>query len=212
MGGILKELDEDGAAVDNFVLVENRPFSVWWEPKNLKTFPLDREGSLRSGRYEFIGTLRGLYAQAIQRHALADLWRVGMPVAPALGIRVGVSVLLRQKGGQFDKLSTSEDAKGVLIPPREGRHEGGRVLLARPFLWGLVEALQRYEHGRLGVEDGKALKRVLAEEEDFCEWILKEGGIAKDVGRFGVGFSMGEPTRKRKRNAWLWLVVSVPDQ
>lgn len=212
LGGVLKEFDDEGAAVDNFVLMEKRPFSVSWKPKDLKTFPLDGEGSLRSGEYEFIGTLRGLYAQAIQRHALADLWRVGVPVAPTLGIRVGVSGLIRQRGGQFGELSTGEDAKGVLIPPREGRPEGGRVLLARPFVWGLVEALQRYEHGRLGVEDSKALKRVLAEEEDFCEWILKEGGIAKDVGRFGVGFSMGEPTRKRKKNAWLWLVVSVPDQ
>ena len=211
LGGVLKEFDEEGAAVDNLVLVNDRPFSVSWEPKNLKTFPLDCEGSLRSGQYEFIGTLRGLYAQAIQRRTLAELWRVGVPVAPALGIRVGVSVWMREKGGKFAEVSVDGEAKGVLMPAREGRQDGGRVLLARPFVWGLVEALRSYDRARLGKEEYGALGKVLAAEEDFCEWILRDGGVAKEVGRFGVGFSTGEPVRKGKRNAWLQFVVSVPD-
>ena len=214
LGGVLKEFDEEGAAADNFVVVEDMPYSLSWKPKDLKTFPLDGDGSLRSDEYEFIGTLRGLYAQAIQRRALADLGRVGVPVAPSLGIGVGVSAFVRQKGGRLDELTTGGNTKGVLIPAREGRSDGSRVLLARPFVWELVEALRSYEDGKLGEDEAESLRRLLAAEGDFCDWVLKEGGVTKDVDKlkFGVGFSIGRPTRKGKKNAWLWLVVSVPDQ
>ena len=212
LGGVLKKFDEEGAAVDNFVLVKNRPYSVLWKPKNLKTFPLCGCETLRSDGYEFIGTFRGLHAQALQRHALADLWRVGVPVAPALGIRVGVSVLIRQKGGQFVELVGDDGARGVLIPAREGQTDGGRVLLTREFVWGLLEALRGHDLGQLSRDDGAALGRLLAAEDEFCERILGTGGVTNSVDKFGVGFSARKPTRKGRRDAWLQLVVRVPDQ
>ena len=212
LGGILKEFDQEGAAVDNFVLVGNRPYSVLWKPKNLKTFPLCGCESLRSDGYEFIGTFRGLYAQTIQRHALADLWRVGVPVAPALGIKVGVSVLIRQRGGQFVELVKDDGARGVLIPGREGQSDGSRVLLTREFVWRLLEALRNHDPKQLSEDDGTALGKLLAMEDDFFERVLGTGGVTNSVDEFGVGFSARRPTRKGRRDAWLQLVVRVPNQ
>lgn len=212
MGGILRKFDEEGAAVDNFVLIDDKPYGVQWNPKDLQTFPLRGDGSLRDGgAYKFLGTLRGLYAQGIQRRALADLWRVGIPVAPALGIRAGVTVWMRAKGGQFKKVEVTADAKAVLLPRREGQAAAGRVLLERRFVWALVERLRDQDREGLAKEDGEALGRVLAKEDEFCGWILTSGGVTKDVDKFGVSFVIGSGPRRGKKGSWLQIVASVPD-
>ena len=103
MGGDLRTFDQPKSAADDFVIIRDRPYSVWWNPKDLRTFPISGGGGLRES-YEFIGTLRPLYAQEAQRRALVDLSRVGLPVAPALGVQATARVWMKKWVARFMRL------------------------------------------------------------------------------------------------------------
>ena len=158
MGGILRRFDKKGASIDNFVVMDDGSYSVAWKPKDLRTFPINGDGALHvEDGFEFVGTLRPLYAQAMQRRALTDLWRVGVPVAPALGVRVNMSVWVRLRVDDdkedFEKIAVGTPASAVLIPGREGREGqrgGSRILVGRRFIWDLIDRLTQMRHERRG--------------------------------------------------------------
>ena len=220
MGGTLRRFDKRGASVDNFIVMEDGSYSVAWKPKDLKTFPIDGAGALHAADgFEFVGTLRPLYAQAMQRRALTDLWRVGVPVAPALGVRGNVSAWIRLSVNEkedFEKVAVGAPGGGVLIPGREGREGqrgGSRILVGRPFVWNLIDRLNEMKDGRrgeFGDRDVEALEKVLRNEGAFWAGILRAGAPVDVVdGKFGVSFTVGRP-RRTKDAAWLQVVLSVP--
>ena len=223
MGGILRRFEEKGASADNFIVIKGRSYSVSWNPKDIATFPVEGPGSLRvKDGFEFVGTLRPLYAQAMQRRALVDLWRVGVPVAPALGVMGDVSVWIRLKRGggeDFEKVVVDTPTGAVLIPGREGREGqrgGSLILLGRRFVWKLVDQLREMAVNRreeFDEGDLVALEKVLTKESVFCTRILTAGGPTDTVdGKFGVSFALGEEPRRKKDAAWLQVVLSVPAQ
>ena len=64
MGGTLNTFDEEGSTADDFFLRDNMPYSVRWNPKDLRTFPISGKESLHEiGKFRFVGTLRPIYAQ-----------------------------------------------------------------------------------------------------------------------------------------------------
>ena len=71
MAGKLDTFDKKSSSADDFLIRNDGPYSVRWDPKNLETFSINGDGSLdkRDG-LEFVGTLRPLYAQEIQRRVL----------------------------------------------------------------------------------------------------------------------------------------------
>ena len=211
MGGVLSAFDEEGAAADNLVLFEDRAYSVLWRPKDLETFPIEGAASLDGGEgFGFVGTLRPLYAQAMQRRALAELSRIGLPVAPALGINASAVAWIRTRhaGDGFKKVVSSA-GRATIIPRREGRVEGHRVLLARRFVYELVDGLGRIGQEDMEEEDATALGRVLREEKKFCEGVLRKGGSTKGRGIFGICFVVGEKPRTKGDAAWLQIVLKI---
>ena len=122
MDGELRGFDEDSASADQFIFYNKKPYSLKWNPKALNTFPVTGPSSLGELRgVKFLGTLRPLYAQEVQRLALTDLSRIGLAVAPIMGVDATATVHIRVKAdkGTLDP----EDGKKLAEFLREKNEE-----------------------------------------------------------------------------------------
>ncbi len=105
MDGELRSFDQESASADQFIFYKDKAYSLKWNPKSLNTFPVDGVGSLgKITGVEYLGTLRPLYAQEVQRIALSDLGRIGLSVAPTMGVDAAVTVHMRVKDVKGTKL------------------------------------------------------------------------------------------------------------
>ena len=209
MRGTVRTFDQTKSAADDFLIIHDRAHSVLWDPKDLQTFPITDGGGLRQS-HEFIGTLRPLYAQEIQRRAIADLSRVGLPVAPALGIRATASVWIRKKGGAYQEI-VMESIATTVVPERSGKQGGHRVLTARPFVHELLDKLRSWNTDELNIGDKNSLRRLLAHDgEKKLYDALSRDGIRPNPSAFlGVGVFFGEETRRGNSAPWLQILIDV---
>ena len=216
MGGTLNSFDEDGSSADDFFLRSKRPYSLRWNPKDLATFPVTGKDSLgEHGGLRFVGTLRPLYAQEMQRRALTDLSRLGLPVAPALGINANVTVWIRTNDASdpFKRVNIDSPPLATIIPARTGQRYGHRVLLRRRFFNELVDQLIEFDGGRLSACDNEALGRILRDDgiDKLYNGWLRTGMLAKERGIFGTGFILGDRPNTKKGAPWLQVVLKVDD-
>ena len=222
MGGALSGFNEKGSVADGFLLIDHTPYCVLWNPKDLRTFPTDGEDSLHEGgAFRFLGTLRPLYAQEMQRQALADLSRVGVPVAPALGISATATAWIRTAAGSksFTQMAVHSPGDATLIPRREGPVDQNRLLLRRPFVNELIEQLRKIASGGheipfadLDENDRKALKAALQPKAigKLYDRFTRDGGLAKNKRQSGI--MVGDAPDTRKDAPWLQILVKVSEQ
>lgn len=214
IGGMLNTFDKDGSAADDFFLYEDKPYSVLWKPKDLEMFPITGPTSLHeTDEFKFLGTLRPLYAQEIQSRALTRLSRVGLQVAPALGINATVKVFIRKNDASnpFQNINIKSSALATIIPSRAGQSGGHRVLLRRSFLNELIDQLNEVDTAEMLDEDVILLKKVLEEKstEQFYETLLREGGWTKAEGKFGTGFLISDKPKTKQDAPWLQFILKV---
>ena len=214
MVGTLNTFDKNDSAADDFLLYENKPYSVLWKPKDLKMFPITGSTALHEAKeFKFLGTLRPLYAQEMQRRVLNDLSRVGLHVAPALGINATVTVFIRKSKGSdpFQSINIKSSALATIIPSRAEQSDGHRVLLRRSFLNELINRLAEVDAVEMHGCDAKKLKMVLKEKniKKFYEFLLKTGGWTNDKGKFGTGFVINGKPKTNQDAPWLQFVLKV---
>ena len=184
MGGTLNIFGEEEFSADNLFLLKESIKSVKWKPKDLMTFPLDGGDSLRAKRkFSFLGTLRPLYAQEMQRLALTDLSRIGLPVSP-LAINAEVTVSWMCSNGKSRELKLAGHTKqgfsdpATITLPRKKEDKYHLVLFRHYFIYALIDKLDN------------EINQVLTNECRASELIkdLKEGGkkIRKELIEEGV--------------------------
>lgn len=94
----------------------------------------------------FIGTLRPLYAQQLQREVLHDLGRVGVPVAPAIAMAARCKVSVRKADRSISEIDVGSDtAAAWVVLGRGGPTDKGKVVFARGFVTRLLEALSKLD-------------------------------------------------------------------
>ena len=216
MGGVLNTFDKDGSAADDFFLQDDNAYSVRWNPKDLKMFPIRGEGELHTtNEFEFLGTLRPLYAQEMQRRALTDLSRVGLPVAPALGINVTASVWIRKNDANtpFHEIEMTPPALATLILSRAEYKSGHRVLLRRHFFNELMMRLREINTDEMCEEDAEMLNNILNKEgmEKIYKGFLITGGLTKAKGPFRTSFRLGNKPSTELNAPWLQIILKVSD-
>lgn len=216
MGGTLAAFNESGAAANDLLLRKNIPYSVQWKLKDLETFPLDGTGSLdEADKFEFLGTLRPLYAQQMQRRALTDLSRIGLPVAPALGINATASVWIRKKDDQnpWKRLTMKSPTLASIIPDREGQQSGHRVLLQRRFVCELIDRLTDIDGNEMNENDAQNLNRVKSGGADkLYEAFLRSGCFIGRKGKLGTGLVLGDTPDKKQQAPWLQIVLKISNE
>jgi hypothetical protein len=218
MDGELRSFDQDNASADEFIFYKNKPFSLKWNPKALNTFAVAGPGSLGSmAGVEFLGTLRPLYAQDVQRLALTDLGRIGLAVAPIMGVDAAISVHLRvkvEKGTGFEMLDVPGSATATVLPERGTAAKGHRVLLRRSYVHALVEKLRGFDATRLQEEDAKKLAEFLRDknEEHLINGFLIKGAATKEKGPLSTSIKIAAKPDRDKDAAWLQLILKLSDE
>ena len=211
MGGTLNTFDQKNTAADDFLLFNDQPFGVTWNPKDLMAFPFDGHDSLRES-CQFVGTLRGVYALEMQRRALTDLSRVGLPVAPALGINATATVWI-WKNGCYVQLSICSSSRATVIPAR-ARGKEHRVLFPRPFVHELIDRLSEMQSADLSTEHNNLRLSALNNGginklyTTFC----REGIRPNAKGIFGIMLILGDGQNTDQVKSWLKIKLDLSDE
>ena len=211
MGGTLHTFAQEGSAAEDLILRRNTPYSVQWNPKDLETFPIEGEGALHeNSNFQFFGTLRPLYAQEMQRRALTDLSRVGLPVAPAFGINATATVWMRQNNDFKPIQMERSSSLATIIPARIGR--GRRILLRRHFVYELIDRLKTIDRQDMTEQDYTWLESILNDIDKFYKQFLRDGEMAKTKGVFGTGFVVDDKPNRKRDAPWLQIVVKISEE
>lgn len=218
MDGELRSFNQDSASADHFIFYKNKPFSLKWNPKGLQTFPVSGPGSLGSIKgAQFLGTLRPLYAYEAQRIALTDLGRMGLSVAPTMGVDAEVTAHLRIRKGQgtdFQMLDLPNVSTATVLPERGDVTRGHRVLLRRSYVHGLIDKLRAIDPSTLAAEDAAKLADFLLEknEDQLFNGFLIKGAVTKDKGPLSTTMTIASKPDRRKDAAWLQFVLKLSEE
>lgn len=100
IGGSLIPLDEAANPSNHLIMLNDKPFLIEWNTKWPVTMTVEAMATENlGGRYQWVGRLREMYHADLQQKLMADVGRVGLPVAPPMSELVGVRVLARTAGG-----------------------------------------------------------------------------------------------------------------
>lgn len=213
MGGRLHTFDDENVAADDLILRNGRAYSVRWNPKDLQTYPIQGRYALDNNKkLRFLGTLRHMYAQKMQRQALTDLSSIGLPVAPAIGITATATAWIRTKNvkNPFKKIRIKSSTLATIIPQRAAEKSGHRILLRRRFVNELIDQL-RTMNAIMTRDDGKMLKKALAEPQKLYDKFLRGDGFTDAKGIFGARFVFGG-TPVKKGAPWLQIVLKISEE
>ena len=209
MAGTLYDIDSKQAVADELFMLDNAPHYIGWTPKDLQTFPINGLASMHgSADYSYVGTLTPLYALKAQSLALADLSRIGLPVAPAFGVSANVRVWYKVPGSQLSELDPAWHGIATIVPRREGQ-DGHQILLRRTFVHELLDRLQRLRNA--GQTPDPALGRILGMQRlQFVDWLVVQGAELNAATKYGTKLTIGKPS-KRNQDSFLYIVLTTSD-
>ena len=209
MGGTLSETASKNAVADELLLLDDIPRYVEWNPKDLATFPIRGESSLhRRADIHYVGTFRPVFALSTQNRALVNLARIGLPVAPALGVQAQVDVWVKGQDRQAVRLDPPLEGIATVIPRREGPEAGHRILLRRTFFNELIDRLSvayTSEQSNPNLSD-----TLVKQAEEFRRWLLVRGGELSADARFQSAFMLHKPNHSKHGSSLQFVVTMSP--
>ncbi|USR00326.1 hypothetical protein [Sphingomonas aerolata] len=126
IGGSLVPLEESLNPSNHLIMLNDKPYIVDWNTKWPVTMTVDAMATENlGGRYQWVGRLREMYHADLQQKLMADVGRVGLPVAPPMSEAVGVRVLARTGGGPTGWTAViehgAEDRAAWTFPASKGK-------------------------------------------------------------------------------------------
>ena len=163
VSGKLKKFDAPNASVADFIQVDKTPHNIAWSHKGVQTKEFKGWPKLgsKSKKNKYVGTLRPLYAQELQRSVLSDLARMGLSVAPALGMSARARVFLKQTGGNLVEHALNGDkAADCYVIPGRGGTDKPLVLFKRRFVTHLIGSLVDVDVSKLVAGADKQVEQL----------------------------------------------------
>ncbi|MEW6451329.1 MAG: hypothetical protein AB1490_11795 [Pseudomonadota bacterium] len=212
--GKIKKFDAPDASVADFILLDGKPHNIAWSKtgvatKEFKDWP---KPGAQSKNNVYVGTLRPLYAQELQRSILNDLGRVGLFVAPALGMTARAKIFLKQaRGAPVEHTLAGDNAANCYVVPSRGGTDKPLVLFKRGFVSHLIESLAGLD--KTGLANG-AEKQIEHLKKDSAY-----GKLQKMVS--GIGFEepidlgiylTGKPSPKGDEGSWCIIKVEMVEE
>jgi hypothetical protein len=214
VSGKLKSFDAPDTSVSDFLILDTHPHNITWDKKAIQTKEFDDwpKPGTSSDDFRYLGVLRPLYAQEIQRNLLHDLGRVGVSVAPAIGMTAAVKIVVKRKGGAKDQLDVSGNDTCYVIPSRGGADKA-RVVFKRQFVGNLIAKLSTLDPTTLATE--AAANVLYCKESDAyskCEKMFQTGVLFEELIALGIFLTAKAGFKSPEGGPWCWLIVSMVDQ
>jgi hypothetical protein len=213
VAGKLKKFDAPEASVAEFILVNEKPHNITWIRKEIETkeFGGWPKPGARSKNIKYIGTLRPLYAQELQRSTLSDLGRVGLSIAPALGMTARAHVFLRSKGGALidSTLASGASAHCYIVPSRGGTDKP-LVIFKRTFVSQLIASLVQVDPAKLVAGADKQIEQLKRDNADEKLWKMVTGVSLDKMVNLGIFVTSKNPPQGVD-NAWCLIKVEMVD-
>ncbi|MCZ0942385.1 MAG: hypothetical protein OXJ53_04950 [Gammaproteobacteria bacterium] len=212
IGGVIGGLDEDKVFAGELIL-QNTPKAIKWDYKDLMTHKfsdLDRL-VVEGGEYSYLGSMRAMSAQNVQKAALADLSRVGLAVPPTVDVAAPVTVYIRKdvnNQARVVELEGLSDPRAQVFMPRGGKDVRLRALFTSRFYRELVAIVDETDDSELLSDDRKLRKSWLKSSTKVRVAMLRDGLVLPWEGFSKMRVSVGS----KKGKNWLEIVVDVSDK
>jgi hypothetical protein len=141
--GRISDLEKASASVGDFLMIGDVPHNIQWVYKKVFSSPFDGtlETAGQSGDdLEYLGALRPLYAQEIQANLLSHVGRVGVAVAPVIGMPAVSTIVVRTPSGVKEISAQGTTFNCSLIQARASAQQP-RVLFDRDVIRKIKAAL-----------------------------------------------------------------------
>lgn len=213
LSGRVKKFDAPDSSVADFILLNGKPHNIAWTrtgvaTKEFKDWP---KPGAQSKTNVYVGTLRPLYAQALQRSTLSDLGRVGLSVAPALGLTARAKIFLKHDNAlpAEHKLDGDKAADCYVVPARGG-NDKPMVLFKRKFVTQLIESLVGIDPTGLVKGADKHIEKLRREDAAAKLDKMVAGVRFEEVIDLGI-FLTGKSPPKGIEGSWCLLQVEMVD-
>jgi hypothetical protein len=216
VSGKLRAFEAPEASVSDFVMIKGKPYNIAWNRKSLATKEFDGwpAPGVSSDDLEYIGALRPLYAQELQRKLLHDLGRVGVSVAPAIGMTAAVQVCVKDKSGR--KVVVNDTlSKGELcyVVPGRGGSDKARVIFRRQFVGKLISTLsQKNPESLLSHAKGNVEQLKRSDAYNKLAKMFRSGICFEEAIDLGIFLTSNPALKGSVDGTWCWLVVSMNRQ
>lgn len=209
VAGKLHQLNSPDSSIADFIIHNDNLCNVVWNLKDVRTIEYDRVGEGKAHR--LIGTLRPLYANELQRRVVTEMGRIGLAVAPVMGMMASVRVVVRGIQGPLALEFPKQDQAVCAVIPSRGGDDKPRVIYHRSFVEEMIEELARRKeeiHPDVMGEVGGLLRpdSQLILVEKLCRHGQAEGDLA-----FGIRTSL-KPEDMGPHLPWCQILVSHHDQ
>lgn len=214
ISGKVKKFDAPDTSAAEFILLDDKPHNIAWsrtgvETKEFKAWP---KPGAQSKNNVYVGTLRPLYAQALQRSVLSDLGRVGLAVAPALGITARAKIFLKRDSAPLaeHKLDGDKAADCYVVPSRGGSDKP-MVLFKRRFVTQLIESLVMVDPKDLAKGADKQIENLKRGDAISKLHKMVAGVRFEEIIDFGI-FLTGKKSPKGGDGTWCLLQVEMVEE
>jgi hypothetical protein len=175
--GRVSDLEKASASVGDFLMIGEIPHNIQWTYK--KVFSLPFSGTLeiagQSGDdWEYLGALRPLYAQEIQANLLSHIGRVGVAVAPVIGMPAVSTIVVRTPSGVKEISAEGTTFNCSLIQARASTQQP-RVLFDRGVIRKIKAALLNLPADDLIDGSAEKIEALKQDNADSMEKALKQG-------------------------------------
>ncbi|WP_315730216.1 hypothetical protein [Bradyrhizobium sp. SZCCHNRI2010] len=206
--GELKDFDAPETPVADFIMIDGKPRNIKWDMKKILT--KEFEGFPEKQGLKYVGTLRPLYAQELQRKVLHDLGRVGVSTAPAIGVNAAISIHVQSKAGPRIKIDLVADCT---IMTSRGGNAKATVLFRRGFVPALMNALIALDPDEL---DPKATANIAALKEQGArkklEKIYRNGVPCEEMIEFGIYLTASDKLKSKDEKTWCWVLIEMGEK
>ena len=207
VAGQLKAIDGARGSVADFVYIDSQPRNVNWALKDVRTLSFEEVSAGQN--YSRTGTLRPLYAHELQGRVIRDLSRVGLAVAPAMGVTASCSVSVLEKSGSRISVELELDGKAsCAVIPSRGGSDRPRIVYHRGFVLQLLTALQKLDKDGLDSKSKTGIQELekLETHTKIFAQLCRDG---REDGEGALGIATFLERRKKGNNNWCEIIVNT---
>ena len=208
--GQISDLEKVSASVGDFLMINHTPHNIQWLYKKVYSVPIagTLENAGQSGAdYDYLGTLRPLYAQEIQANLVNHISRVGVAVPPVIGLPAVAALSVQTDTGAKDFSSGTQQAVTFpcsLIPSRSSGHSH-RAVFDRDTIRKIRSAICTIKPADVIAGAAGNVAAIHKDSGEASEKALKSGPVIGDELGYGIRVAS---KRTGDDLPWCALVIS----